>query len=77
MSTHPIAAVASSGCFDPMHPRDIRHVLVGDFYGFYLIRASADPNKAGDGFVAQTIKPVRPAMNIAGPRAHPSRRLPK
>ena len=33
---------------------------VGDFYGFYLVQASASPEKVGDGFEAQTIKPERP-----------------
>ena len=36
--SHPTAPVASSGCFDPTHPRDIRHVPPETFMSSILSR---------------------------------------
>ena len=38
--------------------REISVTSAGDFYVVYLVQASASPEKVGDGFEAQTIKPV-------------------
>ena len=57
---HSTARVAWECCLASTQPRDVHHVPVRVFYVFYLIQASADLNKAGDGFEVQTIKPVCP-----------------
>ena len=36
--SHPTAPVASSGCFDPTHPRDVRHAPSESFMSSILSR---------------------------------------